>query len=48
MLADVALEPPNDSLGDVLAVEPEEGYLTLSTIHGQGPGVARGVFDLGG
>ena len=33
MLADVALEPPNDSLGDVLAVEPEEGYLTLSTIH---------------
>ncbi|HVB82073.1 MAG TPA: ATP-dependent helicase [Candidatus Binataceae bacterium] len=33
MLAEVALEPPNDSLGDVLAVEPEEGYLTLSTIH---------------
>jgi DNA helicase II / ATP-dependent DNA helicase PcrA len=33
MLADVALEPPNDSLGDVLAVEPDEGYLTLSTIH---------------
>ena len=33
MLADVALEPPNDSLGDVLAVESEEGYLTLSTIH---------------
>jgi DNA helicase-2/ATP-dependent DNA helicase PcrA len=33
MLADVALEPPSDSLGDVLAVEPEEGYLTLSTIH---------------
>jgi len=33
MLADVALEPPSDSLGDVLAVEPDEGYLTLSTIH---------------
>jgi ATP-dependent DNA helicase UvrD/PcrA len=33
MLADVALEPPSDSLNDVLAVEPEEGYLTLSTIH---------------
>jgi DNA helicase-2/ATP-dependent DNA helicase PcrA len=33
MLADMALEPPNDSIGDVLAVEPEEGYLTLSTIH---------------
>ncbi|MGH7915252.1 MAG: ATP-dependent helicase [Candidatus Binataceae bacterium] len=33
MLADVALEPPSDSLGDVLAIEPDEGYLTLSTIH---------------
>ncbi|HEY2523552.1 MAG TPA: ATP-dependent helicase [Candidatus Binataceae bacterium] len=33
MLAEVALEPPNDSLGDVLAVEEDEGYLTLSTIH---------------
>ena len=33
MLADMALEPPNDSIGDVLAVEPEEGLLTLSTIH---------------
>jgi len=33
MLADMALEPPNDSIGDVLAVEPEEGYVTLSTIH---------------
>jgi len=33
MLADVALEPPSDSLGDVLAVDPDEGYLTLSTIH---------------
>jgi len=33
MLADMALEPPNDSIGDVLAVDPEEGYVTLSTIH---------------
>ncbi len=33
MLADMALEPPSDSLGDVLAVDAEEGYLTLSTIH---------------
>jgi DNA helicase-2/ATP-dependent DNA helicase PcrA len=33
MLADVTLEPPSDSMGDVLAVEPDEGYVTLSTIH---------------
>ncbi len=33
MLADMALEPPTDSIGDVLAVEPEEGHVTLSTIH---------------
>jgi DNA helicase II / ATP-dependent DNA helicase PcrA len=33
MLADMALEPPTDSIGDVLAVDPEEGYITLSTIH---------------
>jgi DNA helicase II / ATP-dependent DNA helicase PcrA len=33
MLADMALEPPSDSIGDVLAVDPEEGYATLSTIH---------------
>jgi DNA helicase-2/ATP-dependent DNA helicase PcrA len=33
MLADMALEPPSDSIGDVLSVEPEEGYVTLSTIH---------------
>ncbi len=33
MLADMALEPPTDSIGDVLAVAPEEGHLTLSTIH---------------
>ncbi len=33
MLSDMALEPPGDSLGGVLAVEPEEGCVTLSTIH---------------
>jgi DNA helicase-2/ATP-dependent DNA helicase PcrA len=33
LLADMALEPPSDSIGDVLAVDPEEGYVTLSTIH---------------
>jgi DNA helicase-2/ATP-dependent DNA helicase PcrA len=33
MLADMALEPPNDSIDNVLAVETEEGLVTLSTIH---------------
>jgi DNA helicase II / ATP-dependent DNA helicase PcrA len=33
MLADMALEPPTDSIGDVLAVDAEEGYVTLTTIH---------------
>ncbi len=33
MLADMALEPPSDSLDGVLATEAEEGYVTLSTIH---------------
>jgi DNA helicase-2/ATP-dependent DNA helicase PcrA len=34
MLADMALEPPNDSIGDLLAVDPEEeGLVTLTTIH---------------
>ena len=33
MLADMALEPPNDSLDGVLATDEDEGYLTLSTIH---------------
>jgi DNA helicase-2/ATP-dependent DNA helicase PcrA len=33
MLADMALEPPSDSLDGVLATDPEEGYVTLSTIH---------------
>lgn len=33
LLTDMALEPPTDSVGGVLAVEPEEGPLVLSTIH---------------
>jgi DNA helicase-2/ATP-dependent DNA helicase PcrA len=33
LLTDMALEPPTDSVGDVLAVDPEEGLLTLSTVH---------------
>jgi DNA helicase-2/ATP-dependent DNA helicase PcrA len=33
LLTDMALEPPSDSVADVLAVDPDEGLLTLSTIH---------------
>ncbi len=34
LLADMALEPPSDSVGDVLAAgDEDEGLLTLSTIH---------------
>lgn len=33
LLADMALEPPNDSVNDVLATEEDEGLLCLSTIH---------------
>ena len=33
LLSDMALEPPGDSVGDVLAADPDEGLLTLSTIH---------------
>ncbi|MEW6298002.1 MAG: UvrD-helicase domain-containing protein [Thermodesulfobacteriota bacterium] len=33
LLSDMALEPPSDSVGDILAVDREEGMLTLSTIH---------------
>jgi len=33
LLADMALEPPSDSVGDVMAVDESEGLLTLSTIH---------------
>lgn len=33
LLADVALEPPNESITDVAAPGPETEFLTLSTIH---------------
>lgn len=33
LLADMALEPPNDSVAGALAVNPDEGPLILSTIH---------------
>jgi DNA helicase-2/ATP-dependent DNA helicase PcrA len=33
LLTDMALEPPSDSVDDVLAVDPDEGLLILSTIH---------------
>ncbi|MCH8054562.1 MAG: ATP-dependent helicase [Deltaproteobacteria bacterium] len=33
LLSDMALEPPTDSVEGVLAVDPDEGPLVLSTIH---------------
>jgi DNA helicase-2/ATP-dependent DNA helicase PcrA len=33
LLTDMALEPPNDSVAGVLAVDPDEGPVVLSTIH---------------
>ncbi|MGH7787429.1 MAG: ATP-dependent helicase [Candidatus Binatia bacterium] len=33
LLTDMALEPPSDSVGDVLATDDDEGLMTLSTIH---------------
>ncbi|HZA56752.1 MAG TPA: ATP-dependent helicase [Candidatus Udaeobacter sp.] len=33
LLTDMALEPPNDSVAGVLAVDPDEGPLVLSTVH---------------
>jgi DNA helicase-2/ATP-dependent DNA helicase PcrA len=33
LLTDMALEPPSDSVNDVVAVDEEEGLLALSTIH---------------
>ena len=33
LLTDMALEPPSDSVNDVLATDEDEGLLTLSTIH---------------
>jgi len=33
LLSDMALDPPTDSVGGALAVDPDEGPLVLSTIH---------------
>ena len=33
LLTDMALEPPTDSVGGILAVDPDEGPLVLSTVH---------------
>jgi len=33
LLTDMALEPPTDSVNDIVAVEEDEGLLCLSTIH---------------
>jgi DNA helicase II / ATP-dependent DNA helicase PcrA len=33
LLSDMALEPPSDSVAGVLAVDPDEGPLVLSTVH---------------
>jgi len=33
LITDMALEPPTDSVDSVLAVDPDEGPLVLSTIH---------------
>jgi len=33
LLADLALEPPNESIADITSPGPETEYLTLSTIH---------------
>jgi len=34
LLSDMALEPPTDSVGGILAADsPDEGFVTLSTIH---------------
>ena len=33
LLTDMALEPPTDSVNDVMAVDEDEGLLSLSTIH---------------
>jgi len=48
LLADMALEPPTDSVGDVLAASGEdEGLLTLSTIHSAKGLEWRAVFVIG-
>jgi DNA helicase-2/ATP-dependent DNA helicase PcrA len=47
LLSDMALEPPTDSVGDVLAGEIDEGLLTLSTIHSAKGLEWRAVFVIG-
>ena len=48
LLTDMALEPPTDSVGDVLAAsEEDEGLLTLSTIHSAKGLEWRAVFVIG-
>jgi len=47
LLTDMALEPPTDSVGDVLAAEVDEGMLTLSTIHSAKGLEWRVVFVIG-
>jgi DNA helicase II / ATP-dependent DNA helicase PcrA len=48
LLSDMALEPPTDSVGNVLAAEGEdEGLLTLSTIHSAKGLEWRAVFVIG-
>jgi DNA helicase-2/ATP-dependent DNA helicase PcrA len=48
LLTDMALEPPTDSVGDVLAAGGEdEGLLTLSTIHSAKGLEWRAVFVIG-
>jgi DNA helicase-2/ATP-dependent DNA helicase PcrA len=47
LLADMALEPPTDSVGDVLAATIDEGLLTLSTIHSAKGLEWRVVFVIG-
>src|SRR5262249_20599024 len=47
LLSDMALEPPSDSVGDVLAAEIDEGMLTLSTIHSAKGLEWRAVFVIG-
>lgn len=47
LLSDMALEPPSDSVDDVLAVDREDGLLTLSTIHSAKGLEWRVVFVIG-
>jgi DNA helicase-2/ATP-dependent DNA helicase PcrA len=48
LLTDMALEPPSDSVGDVLAADgDDDGLLTLSTIHSAKGLEWRAVFVIG-